>query len=217
MSTHSDRVAVVCPSCSPTLETVHEVLKPGSGQVTVRCTECDHVHKTTIETESTIEKMVVVSQDGDSFKATVSAPPAEKSAVGEEFIVETDEAILTVRITSIELDGGQRVEEAEIKDIKTFWTRAVDNISVNVTMHPNDGRRDETKSLKIQVPGDYEFTVGRKEELDGEEFTVEGIMIRDDAEGYDREQFDFGGDTANAKDIKRLYVRDESSTAWSAW
>ncbi|MFC6992590.1 HVO_0476 family zinc finger protein [Haladaptatus sp. GCM10025707] len=217
MSTQSDRVAVVCPSCSPTLETVHEVLKPGNGQITVRCTDCGHVHKTTVESESTVEKMVVISQDGESVKATVSAPPKETSAVGEEFIVDTEEAILTVRITSIETTDGNRVEEATIEDIKTFWTRAVDNISVNVTMHPKDGRRDETKSLKIQVPGDYDFTVGRTEELDGEEFTVEGIILRDDAEGYDREQFDFGGDSAKAKDIKRLYVRDESSTAWSAW
>jgi uncharacterized Zn finger protein len=50
-----------------------------------------------------------------------------------------------------------------------------------------------------------------------EEFTVEGIVVRDDAERYDRQQFDYTGDSALAKDIKRVYARDEQTTAWSAW
>ncbi|MFB6128411.1 MAG: HVO_0476 family zinc finger protein, partial [Halorhabdus sp.] len=45
MSESSQRVGLPCPACSPDLETVHEVLSTG-GQATVRCTECDHVHKT---------------------------------------------------------------------------------------------------------------------------------------------------------------------------
>ena len=97
-----DRVALACPSCTPTATTVHEVLKPG-GQVTVRCTECDHVHKTTLPEERTVDMPVVISQDGDSFKATVDAPAEETLSTGEEFVAETDEAIMTVRITSLEL------------------------------------------------------------------------------------------------------------------
>ena len=94
MSEQHERVAAVCPSCSPDAETVHEVLKPG-GQATVRCTECSHVHKTTIEREREVPLDVVVSQDGESFPATVDAPAEEQIAVGEEFIVDTEEAILT--------------------------------------------------------------------------------------------------------------------------
>jgi uncharacterized Zn finger protein len=215
MTDQTERVAVACPACSPDIETVHEVLSPG-GQATIRCTECDHVHKEHLPEEQTMTKDVVVSQDGESFSASTEAPKEETIAVGEEFLLETDEAILTVRITSLELAEG-RTEEATVEDVTTIWTRAVGNVSVNVTAHPKSGEHDETRSFSLQVPGDYEFTVDETETLDDEEFTIEGILIRDDATGYDHEKLDFEGDTAIAKDIKRLYVRDESTTAWSAW
>ena len=215
MSDTAERVALPCPACSPDLETVHEVLSPG-GQATVRCSECGHVHKESLPEERTVERHVVVSQDGESFPAAVDVPADETLAVGEEFLLETEEAIMTVRITSLEVDDG-RVEERVAEDVETIWTRAVGNVSVSVTAHPKGGDHDETRGFDLQVPGDYEFTVGETEDLGGEEFTVEGILVRDDATGYDFEQLDHDGDTVLAKDVKRLYARDESTSAWSAW
>jgi len=215
MSNATERVAVVCPACSPDSETVHEVLRPG-GQATVRCTDCSHVHKTTLPEERTVERRVVVSQAGESFSTTVDAPAAETLAVGEEFLVETDEAIMTVRITSLERDE-TRTDETTVETVDTIWTRAVGNVTVPVTAHPQSGGHDQTRSVDLQVPGDYEFVVGETDDLSDEEFTVEGIYLRDDARGYEHEKLDFDGDTAVAKDIKRLYVRDESTDAWSAW
>jgi len=215
MSNATERVAVVCPACSPDSETVHEVLRPG-GQATVRCTDCSHVHKTTLPEERTVERRVVVSQAGESFSTTVDAPAAETLAVGEEFLVETDEAIMTVRITSLERDE-TRTDETTVETVDTIWTRAVGNVTVPVTAHPQSGGHDQTRSVDLQVPGDYEFVVGETDDLSDEEFTVEGIYLRDDARGYEHEKLDFDGDTALAKDIKRLYVRDESTDAWSAW
>ena len=215
MTDTAERVGLPCPACSPDLETVHEVLKPG-GTATVRCGECGHVHKPAIPEPETVDLDVVVSQDEESFPATAEAPAAETIAVGEEFLLETDEAIMTVRITSLELDDG-RVEEAPAGEVATAWTRAVGNVSVNVTAHPKGGAHDETRSLTLHVPGDYEFVVGAADELSGEEFTVEGIHLRDDARGYDHEKLDHDGDTALAKDVNRLYVRDETTSAWSAW
>ena len=209
------RVAAACPACSPDAETVHEVLSEG-GQATVRCTECSHVHKESLPEERTVNREVVVSQDGESFATAVEVPAAETLATGEEFLVETDEAIVTARITSLELGDG-RSEQAVAEDVETIWSRAVGNVSVNVTAHPKSGEHDETRSVRLQVPGDYEFVVGETDELGDEEFTVEGILIRDDATGYDHGKLDFDGDEAAAKDIKRLYVRDEATTAWSAW
>ena len=72
-ATPGERVALPCPACSPDLETFHEVLKPG-GQVTVRCTECDHVHKTQLPEASEIQRKVVVSQEGESFSTQVDVP-----------------------------------------------------------------------------------------------------------------------------------------------
>lgn len=198
------------------MPTVHEVLSPG-GQTTVRCTECDHVHKTQIEEERTVERDVIVSQDGESFQARVDAPAAEEIAVGEEFIVDTDEVLMTVRITDLELGGEQRTERAPVEEVNTIWTRAVDNVSVSITMNPVDGQHDQTRSIDAFVPGDYEFTVGATEELGDEEFTVKSIKLRDNTVGYDFEQLDVDGDSAVAKDIQRVYANDESSSAWSAW
>ena len=159
---------------------------------------------------------MVVSQDGESFATAVEVPAAETLATGEEFLVETEEAIVTARITSLELGDG-RSEQAVAEDVETIWSRAVGNVSVNVTAHPKSGEHDETRSVRLQVPGDYEFVVGETDDLGDEEFTVEGILIRDDATGYDHGKLDFDGDAAAAKDVKRLYVRDEATTAWSAW
>lgn len=215
MTDTAQRVAITCPACSPDLETVHEVLSPG-GQATVRCGECGHVHQHRLPEERTVERKVVVSQDGESFTATTAVPADETIAVGEEFLLDTEEAIMTVRITSLELDG-KRAESAVAEDVRTVWTRAVGNVSVSVTAHPKGGEGEETRSLDLQVPGDYEFVVGDTDQVGTEEFTIEGVMVRDDARGYDFERLDHEGDTVLAKDVKRLYVRDESTSAWSAW
>ncbi len=209
------RVPLSCPACSPAAETVHEVLSEG-GHATVRCIECGHVHKEELPETRTVERKVVVSQEGESFTDSVEIPLEETLAVGEEFLLETDEAILTVRITSLELDAG-RAEEATPEDVRTVWGRVVGNVSVNITAHPKSGAHDETRSFTLQLPGDYEFAVGQREELGGEEFTVEGIYIRRDATAHEHDKLDHAGDSAVAKDIKRLYVRDESTSAWSAW
>lgn len=218
MSEPTERVAAACPACSPDAPTAHEVLKPG-GQATVRCTECDHVHKTTLDDESAVERRVIVSQDGDSFEARVEAPPTEEVEVGEEFLLETEAAIMTVRVTSLEVGDEERADEARVEDVRTFWTRAVGNVAVDLTLHPKAGAgsNNDTRSVEIHVPGDEEFVVGETTEYGDEEFSVEGIMLREDASGYDFEKLDHDGDAAVAKDVKRVYARDESTTAWSAW
>lgn len=212
------RVAVRCPSCSPSTETAHEVLNRGGG-VTVRCTECGHVHKTTIESETTVERQVVISQDGESTEARVDIPPEERLVVGEEFLVETDEAILTARITSLEKTSGSRSDGAAVENVETIWARAVGNVAANLTLHPKEGTGDESRSVRIQVPGDEPFVVGETHEYGGEEFTVERILVREDATDYERDDYDFDGDSVLAKDIKRLYARDEDARtrAWSGW
>lgn len=217
MSETAERVAVACPSCAPGSEAVHEVLSPGSGDVTVRCTECGHTHKVSIESENRIPVDVVISQDGDSFTAETEIPASEQLAVGDEFVVDAPEAILQVRITSIEVGDQQRTDETTAEAVQTLWTRAIDNVSVPVSIHPEDGNRDQTRSVTMAVPGDEEFTVGETRSVGDDEFTIVGIQIRSDADGYRFEKFDREGDMVFAKDVKRLYAEDETSTAWSAW
>lgn len=211
-----DRIPVACPICSPDRETIHEVLNPG-GHVTVRCTECDHVHKQQIEVESEIERKVIVSQGDESFTTRVEIPESETLSLGDEFVVDSEEALLTARITSLEVADETRVDEATADAVQTIWTRAIDNVTVNVTLHPGDGNRDQSRSLTVSVPGDYELTVGETESFGDETFEIEGIQIRADAVGYRFDKFDHEGDSVFAKDVKRVYARDETSDAWSAW
>ncbi|WP_160134301.1 HVO_0476 family zinc finger protein [Halococcus salsus] len=214
MTQATERVATSCPACSPDTAVVHEVLKPGS-QSTVRCSECSHVHKVRIEEPETRERDVIVSQDGDSFSTTTEIPTGERLAVGEEFVLDTPEALLTVRITSLEVEGG-RTDDATTEEIETVWTRVVGNVGVDITLNPADGG-DETRGVELRVPGDYEFTVGEREDLGEESFTVKGIHLRPDATGYGFDRLDHEGDMAFAKDVNRVYADDESSSAWSVW
>ncbi|WP_424007859.1 HVO_0476 family zinc finger protein [Haloferax denitrificans] len=211
-----ERVPLSCPTCSPDEPTVHEVLKPG-GHSTVRCTECSHVHKETVEIPDETEMNVVVSQDGDSVSTDVPVPVGTTIEVGDEFIVDTPEAIQLVRITGIEVGPEQRDDEAEVADVKTVWTRVVDNVAVNVTIHPKDGKREDTRSVTVNVPGDYEFVVGETEAFGDEEVEIEGLVVRSDAPEYRHGKLDHPGDMVYAKDAKRVYARDQTSTAWSAW
>lgn len=212
-----DRVAVPCPGCSPDIETAHEVLASGGGYATVRCTECQQVHKEQLPEAKRVERSVVVSQDGESLTTTVEAPKGETIARGEEFVLETAEAIMEVRITDLQLGAEERTPRAEVADVETIWTRAVDNVAVRTTINPDEGSQTETRSVKLHVPGTHEFTVGEREEHGETAFAVSAIRIREDAVGYDFRTLDHEGDTAAAKDVDRLYGTDESEAAWSAW
>ncbi len=219
MNEHPDRIPVACPSCSPEVETVHEVVSTGGGRLTVRCTACDYVHKVQPDREDEVERKVIVSQDGNSFSTTVSVPAEEKVRVGEEFIVETEEAIMQVRITGLETGLDTRESTADAKDVETFWTRAVDNVSVDVTLHPREGDPDETRSLTAYLPGDFEFIIGETVSLGEDEFEITNIHVRETAiNRYPFEKLGDDGDTVLAKDVKRVYGYEEGSTkAWSAW
>lgn len=213
-----ERVPFECPSCSPDLETVHEVLTTGGGNATAKCTECGHVHKEPLEDEETETVDVVVSQDGESFTGTAEFDPGETVYEGDEFIVETEETIAVVRVTSIETGPEERTTRADPADADTVWTRAVGNVSVDVTVHPKEGDEEGSRSLTVHVPGDYEFAVGETAEFGEEEFTVTGIHVRENAvEDYKFPKLGDDGDTVFAKDVKRVYGDDESSAAWSAW
>jgi uncharacterized Zn finger protein len=216
MNETGERLPAVCPACSPAAETGHEVLSPG-GQPTVRCADCGHVHKATASAPASIPLDVVVSQGGSSFTTTVEAPADQRIVVGEEFVVDTEEVLMAVRITAIETGPEQRMDEAPIPDVSTVWTRGVDNVEVNVTVHPADGRHDETRSITVAVPGDHDFVVGETQSFGQEEFEVERILVRADAAGYPTEKFERPGDDIPAKDVKRVYAREPAGRAWSAW
>ena len=212
-----EQVGVECPSCSPSIPTVHEVIKPAT-TATVRCLQCSHVHKTTIDSSPHTDVSVVISTGADSESTSHRFPADEQLLVGDERIVEIDEVPTGVRITSIETTQGDRVNHADAGDISTLWTRSIDNVGVSVTIHPVDGSREGTRSETYYLPGDTEITVGEAVPYLDSTIEVEGIVIRSDAVDYARKQYDHAGDSAYAKDIARLYAREQSGDTWrSAW
>jgi len=190
-------VIVDCPACSS--RGPHEVLKQ-NGHATVRCLACDHVHKKRVhDGPSTVELRVVVSQGQESFSTRTTVRADEEIRVGDEFVLEADEGVFGVEVTSVEVPGdgdNRRVDEATAEDAETVWTRVVDNVSVPVTLH-TDG---DTVSRRMDVPGDYGFVVGERETVDGEEFVVTAFV---DRRSGDRLRVD--GDDVQAKNAKRVY------------
>lgn len=212
-----DQVRVACPACTPAGEQVHEVVKPDS-DVTVECRACGHVHKVSLEPTRREDIRVVVSSGGESIRTSAAVPVEEALAVGEEFVAETDEGPMGVRITSLELEAGDRTEQAVAGDVETIWTRAVDNVGVPTTIHPGDGRREGTVSETYYLPGDEEIVVGEGMPLSDGAIEVERILLRDDVVGEDPGVMDHGGDSALAKDIKRVFARRVDSDTWrSPW
>ncbi|MFB6284407.1 MAG: HVO_0476 family zinc finger protein [Halobacteria archaeon] len=194
-------VLVECPSCS--FRQPHEVLK-SNGDATVKCEECGHVHKVHVTSEREVERRVIVSQGDESFSAMVPMNASEKLNVGDEFVVDCDEGIFGVELTSIEVDSGcgtenDRIERAEADDVETVWTRVVDNVEVPVTLH-RDKSEGEAKSHDLWVPGDYEFVVGETETVDGRDFEVTAFIDRDTGD-----RFRLEGDDVIAKNAKRVY------------
>jgi uncharacterized Zn finger protein len=189
-------VVVDCPACSS--RGPHEVLKT-NGHATVRCLACDHVHKERIHEPSTVEIRVVVSQGEESFSTHTTVRADETVRVGDEFVLETDEGVFGVEVTSVEVPGdgdNRRVDEATSEDAETVWTRTVDNVSVPVTLHIDD----DTVSRRMDVPGDYSFVVGERETVDGEEFVVTAFVDRRTDDSLSVE-----GDDVQAKNAKRVY------------
>ncbi|MFB6138203.1 MAG: HVO_0476 family zinc finger protein [Halobacteriaceae archaeon] len=217
-SAPTERVGLPCPSCAPDAAVAHEVLAEGGGYATLRCTECDHVHKEQLPEAEPVERQVVVSQDGESFSATVEAPRGETIERGEEFVLETDEAIMEVRITDLQLDAEERTPRATVEDVETIWTRAVGNVAVPVTVNPG-GDASESESETVYLPGDHEFVVGAQTTLADRTVTVTHLAIREDARGYEFAKLDHDGDSALAKDVKRVYARAAggSDTWQSPW
>jgi len=197
MNPETDAEAVVdCPACSS--REPHEVLKT-DGQATVRCLACDHVHKERIHEPSTVEVRVVVSQGQDSFSTRTTVRADETVRVGDEFVLEADEGVFGVEVTSVEVPGdgdNRRVDESRADEAETVWTRAIDNVSVPVTLHTDDG----TVSRRMDVPGDYGFVVGDRETVDGEEFVVTAFVDRRTGDRLRAE-----GDDVQAKNAKRVY------------
>jgi len=117
----------------------------------------------------------------------------ERLHIGDEFIVENS-SVDAVRVTAIELDNGVRAVEAEAESIRALWAQKIDKVVVKIAVHSGKS----TKSHKVAFDGEKRFVVGDKERL-GE---IIRIKIKHGP------VFDRVGQSASAKDIARVYIKD---------
>jgi|MDTE01.2.fsa_nt_gb uncharacterized Zn finger protein len=204
-NTHSNR----CPICSPSMELDHTILHTTKDTLTLQCPNCNYVYKNHIPSPKLINCNVIVSQHEDSLSTTIPLSQDTILQLGDEFIVDTEDAIFVVTITSLEsLSSAKRVTKTTAQNVKTIWTRAIDNVYVNVTIHSLGSERHQSRSMKFGVPGDYLFEIGKITTLDNSSFLIEGIHLRQDLQNNPVPKLKNRGEAALAKDIKRIYASE---------
>ncbi|HWQ95884.1 MAG TPA: HVO_0476 family zinc finger protein [Candidatus Methylomirabilis sp.] len=100
-----------------------------------------------------------------------------------------------VKITSLEV-GDKRQDEGKAKDIKTIWARAIGEVTVKFAI----SHRQTTESISMRVPGDRDFIIGDKVEVNNRQLKIIRIKIRDG--GFKSRK----GVAVKAKYIKRIYA-----------
>lgn len=181
-----------CSSCSPAAPVPHIVLK-GSRDVLLQCEECGSVHKQKKPKKALVR--VIVSKREESIPTRAMLSGVIKT--GDELVIDdeaTGEAAL-VKVTSVEV-GDKRTEEAEAEDIKTIWARAIDEVIVKIAI----SHREITESIEMRVPGDRQFVIGDKVEINNRKLKIIRIKIRDGCFKSRK------GVAVMAKDIKRIYA-----------
>jgi len=211
---NNPHIRTTCPTCSPHAPQSHEVLKHqggssgrgggssrNSGDLLVRCTECGTTHTITVEPTRTTEIRIIVSKDEDSERYTIELPPDHEVYVEDELLVDDPSAdeVHLVEVTSIE-SSTKRVASAVADEIETIWARAIDEVTVKITIHD----RTRTESERLRVYGDKEFVVGGIEEIGRKKVKITRIKTYKD--GFQK----YAGDVVLAKDVKRAYGETES-------
>lgn len=187
-----ENIEVTCPSCSPHVPVNHTVLK-SNRDVLLQCQECGSVHVRTRPKKVYVR--VIISNGKESFHRRAHLSGIIKT--GDEFLVDdetTGEANLA-HVTSLEV-GGKRKETAPVEDIQTIWARAVDEVTVKISVNLGE----TTESMDIRVPGEKEFIIGEKIQVNNRKFVIKQIKIRDG--GFKRRK----GIAVEAKDIKRIFT-----------
>jgi uncharacterized Zn finger protein len=159
----------------------------------MRCEDCGTTHPIQKERERLANVRVIVNRDGLSQPYNVNLPAEDDLRVGGELLVD-DQAkdVVLAEITSLETD--RRVETATAREVKTVWARAVDNVTLKVSVYNNG----VTRPLSTQASGKDVFERGEVLEMDGIRFQVIKIKLR--GEGF--------ADRAEAKDIVRVWGRE---------
>lgn len=189
-----DAVYTVCTKCGE--NTAHEVLKgrigkKGGGKLecTLRCSDCGFVHFENIEIPKERDVPLIVSDEENSYKSSISLPENEILYVDDELLLDE----YPIKVTSIEL-AGKRTNRGLVSDIVTIWAQRYDKVKMGLAIN----RGATTTSIYFWVPPDEEFSVGDLVSQKGNNVAITKIKT---AYGTLKRG------TAQASNINRLYGR----------
>jgi uncharacterized Zn finger protein len=185
-------ISVWCPVCEEIRD--HEILKEGPEPL-VRCAVCGHVHRIPQEIERSIVVKTIVSAGEASRVCATELEKGEIYRIGDTVVAECGEEVQSVEISGIETEE-RRVDQGKGSEIKTLWTRAIREVTVKVSLHEGQS----TTPLYLNARGIEEFEVGHEYIAGKRRFRISHIKLRDDR--FLRRD----GQTAQAKDIKRIYA-----------
>lgn len=166
-------VTLRCPDCGE--DTLHAVLKGKSSRggsfvtldATVQCGECSRVHHALVKEATPVELPVVVSEGNRSEKSRLTLPGDEDISLGEAFIVDGTNCVLT----GIEDKTGRRVDDAHVKDVRTLWMKRFEEIPVKFAINLDH----KTITKVIPSPPEREFTIGEEHVFGRLRVTVHAI------------------------------------------
>lgn len=181
---------IFCPVCGEEAE--YAVIKSGRENL-VRCAICGTAHPIQKERERLANVKIIVNRDGISQPYHMNLPAQTELKVGAELLVD-DQAkdVVLTQITSLETD--RRVENALAIAVKTVWARAIDEVTLKVSVY----RNGVTRPLNFHASGDDVFERGEVLDIEGIRFQVTKIKLR--GEGF--------ADKAEAKYIVRIWGRE---------
>jgi len=162
---------VECPKCGE--ETLHQVLKGKTGKgktlsATLQCDQCGNVKKEVIRPEKKQKLRLIVSHRENSIRDTAEFHPDDVLRIGDIFLYDDYD----VRITGIETQKA-RVGRAKASNIITLWVTRFDFVDVGISIKQGEN----TRSFKIQVDPNDEFSVGEDMLIQGEKFIIDKIKI----------------------------------------
>lgn len=176
---------------------MHHIIRQRGAEVLVRCDACGSVHTVISKPVRTASVRTIVSRGEDSERYTTELPADHEIYVGDELLVDDPAAdeVHLVEVASIESDG-RRAVAAVAAEINTIWARAIDEVTVKIAIH--DGTK--TESIRLQVFGDQEFTIGAAEKIGWKNARI--VRIKLYKRGFKKNK----GDVVLAKDIKRIFA-----------
>ena len=159
---------------------------------TIKCTKCDFVHQTTIIEQKEIAVPIIISDQAESIRRSISLHPDEELRLDQELILEEHNVV----IKSLEVDG-KRVSNATVKDVTTIWSKTVDpygKVQLKISVH----KGPNTLSYKLDALPDEEFFIGDILRLGRNNIAIYKIKTHSRVIKYD---------SAIARDIVRIYGR----------